>query len=883
MSSMVIYHVIKKRTLYTFNISLPCLLALMVSLNVNPIYAEEIFNPAFLSSDVGDVADLSRYEKGEGQPPGVYQVDLYLNDTFLGAQHISFSTIEKTSSVDQVDDTGLTPCLAKGWLIKQGVNIMSIPELAGLDDADCVDLPNAIDKASTNFEFDKQQLHISVPQAMLMYDIRGYVSPEYWNNGVPALFTNYNFSARNNKNTDKGGDTNSNYFLSLNSGINLGPWRIRNESTWNTTGTGGRHKTRWNNVASYIQRAITPLRATLTVGDSVTDSDIFDSLSFRGVQLASDENMLPESQRGFAPVVRGIANTNAQVTIEQNGYIIYQTHVPPGAFEIKDLYSTASSGDLTVIVKENNGTVNRFTVPYSAVPILQREGHFKYALTAGRYRSGYSGQGTPDFIQGTLVTGLQRGLTFYQGFLTGRNYNAIAAGLGKNLGQFGAISLDVTHANSRLPDGSNKSGQSLRFLYAKSLNQLGTNFQLLGYRYSTKGFYTFSETTYNQMKGYQTLSQDGVIDVEPTLYDYHNLYYTKKGKIQANVSQNLGKYGSVYFSASYQDYWHTNETDQLIQLGYNSSWEDLTYNLNMSWNKVKDMGGRDKRLAFNVSIPFDSKLFNGRKMDDIAFNRNSAFANYSATYEQDSQVTQTAGVSGTLLEGRNLNYSVQQGYGNKGMDASGNASLDYRGGYGNVNVGYAYGKHWQQVNYGVSGGLLLHEDGLTLSQPLGDTSVLVKVPDVSGIEVLNSVGVKTDWRGYAVVPNATAYRNNRIALNVNSFSDNVEVDDNITNVVPTKGAIVMADFKASIGYRALITITQRNGNKVPFGAMVTDQRQKGNGIVGEDGEVFMSGLADSGILTVSWGKREDQQCTVDYQLPVGYETNKMNYATAQCK
>ncbi|EOD1756573.1 fimbria/pilus outer membrane usher protein, partial [Escherichia coli] len=93
-----------------------------------------------------------------------------------------------------------------------------------------------------------------------------------------------------------------------------------------------------------------PLKAQLTLGDTATPSDIFDSVQMRGALLASDEEMLPDSQRGFAPVVRGIAKSNAEVSIEQNGYVIYRAFVQPGAFEINDLYPTANSGDLTVIV-----------------------------------------------------------------------------------------------------------------------------------------------------------------------------------------------------------------------------------------------------------------------------------------------------------------------------------------------------------------------------------------------------------------------------------------------------------------------------------------------------------------------------------------------------
>ncbi|ESS57948.1 outer membrane usher family protein [Enterobacter cloacae S611] len=87
----------------------------------------------------------------------------------------------------------------------------------------------------------------------------------------------------------------------------------------------------------YLQRNIKALKGQLTLGDSYTSSEIFDSVQFRGAQLASDDNMLPDSLRGFAPVIRGIARSSAQVTIKQNDYIIYQSYVAPGAFVIRDL------------------------------------------------------------------------------------------------------------------------------------------------------------------------------------------------------------------------------------------------------------------------------------------------------------------------------------------------------------------------------------------------------------------------------------------------------------------------------------------------------------------------------------------------------------------
>ncbi|MFQ9622606.1 MAG: fimbria/pilus outer membrane usher protein [Enterobacteriaceae bacterium] len=102
--------------------------------------------------------------------------------------------------------------------------------------------------------------------------------------------------------------------------------------------------------------------------------------------LASDDDMLPESLRGYAPVVRGIARTNAQVIIRQNGYEIYQTYVAPGAFEITDMYPTGGSGDLAVTIKggRQRAEPDR-TLRFAPCPAARRAA--EYSMTSGVYRA----------------------------------------------------------------------------------------------------------------------------------------------------------------------------------------------------------------------------------------------------------------------------------------------------------------------------------------------------------------------------------------------------------------------------------------------------------------------------------------------------------------
>lgn len=172
-------------------------------------------------------------------------------------------------------------------------------------------------------------------------------------------------------------------------------------------------------------------------------------------------------------------------------------------------------------------------------------------------------------------------------------------------------------------------------------------------------------------------------------------------------------------------------------------------------------------------------------------------------------MTNLSGVYGTLLPDNNLNYSVQVGNthgGNTSSGTSGYSSLNYRGAYGNTNVGYSRSGDSSQIYYGMSGGIIAHADGITFGQPLGDTMVLVKAPGADNVKIENQTGIHTDWRGYAILPFATEYRENRVALNANSLADNVELDETVVTVIPTHGAIARATFNAQIGGKVLMTL-----------------------------------------------------------------------------
>jgi len=307
---------------------------------------------------------------------------------------------------------------------------------------------------------------------------------------------------------------------------------------------------------------------------------------------------------------------------------------------------------------------------------------------------------------------------------------------------------------------------------------------------------------------------------------------------------------------------------------------DITTSLNYSYSNNIWQNDRDHLLAFTLNVPFSHWM----RTDSQSAFRNSN-ASYSMSNDLKGGMTNLSGVYGTLLPDNNLNYSVQVGNtqgGNTSSGTSGYSSLNYRGAYANTNVGYSRSGDSSQIYYGMSGGIIAHADGITFGQPLGDTMVLVKATGADNVKIENQTGIHTDWRGYAILPFATEYRENRVALNANSLADNVELDETVVTVIPTHGAIARATFNAQIGGKVLMTL--KYGNKsVPFGAIVTHGENKNGSIVAENGQVYLTGLPQSGKLQVSWGNDKNSNCIVDYKLPVVSPGTLLNQQTAICR
>lgn len=158
---------------------------------------------------------------------------------------------------------------------------------------------------------------------------RGYIDPKTFDEGITAGLLNYSATASQSHARVQGEQDNSSQYVNLRPGLNVGAWRIRNYSTWNRSTTDNEEEHRFSSVYTYAQRDIVAMKSDMTVGQSTSPSDVFDSVPYTGVELKSDTDMLPDSEKGYAPIIRGTAHSNALVMVRQNGYVIYQNTVAP--------------------------------------------------------------------------------------------------------------------------------------------------------------------------------------------------------------------------------------------------------------------------------------------------------------------------------------------------------------------------------------------------------------------------------------------------------------------------------------------------------------------------------------------------------------------------
>jgi outer membrane usher protein len=826
------------------------------------------FDTSFFPAGAGQKIDLSRFEKGNVVLPGTYRGDIRVNNVWQARNDIVLASVPGKDSAQ--------PCYNSAMLISIGVDLKKVltqtenSKLKKIPEGQfCGPISDYIPGASDNFDLGTQELSLSIPQIYTNAAARGYVDPSQWDAGINAGVLNYNTNLY--RSTSNGRSQASGY-VGLNASLKLGSWHAYTLGSLSWTERGGKH---YQNTAAYVQHDIPLLQAQFVAGDTFTSGDIFDSVRMRGMRLYSDDRMLPQSMRGYAPIVRGIAQTNAHVVIRQRGYIIYDANVAPGPFAIEDLYPTGYGGDLDVEVTEADGRVQRFTVPFSSVAQLLRPGQNQWSVSVGKVQQ-TNLLDTPYVVQGTFQRGLNNMVTGYAGATFANGYGAALLGAAINT-PVGAFSADVTNARTQPPGQRTINGNSVRLGYNKNVTETGTNFSVAAYRYSTSGYLGLND--------YVSL-RDAIAR------GYSDSYLLRqRSRMDVNINQMLGdKYGQMFLQGSVIDYWGNQGRQVNFSAGYSNHWRSFNYSFTAQRQLVSASQTGIPGTALIDQIPGAPAAFNlsmpGRRDTllmatfSVPLGRSDHAPQLTAlvNHSKDSGSSSQATVSGSFGADNRFNYGATVGHAN-GSGTMGSLNGQYNSPLAQLVAGYSHGNGYQQVNAGASGSIVAHGGGLTFAPSTGETIGLVHAPDAAGAAVSNGQGATVDSRGYAVVPNLMPYQLNTVTLDPKGTDAGVELKSTTANVAPRAGSVVRLKYETSNGRALMIETTLPDGKPIPFGSEVFDAQGNSVGVAGQGSRVFIRNMPASGSLTVKWGEHATDSCRIDVQLPAAAKGRKVELET----
>lgn len=780
------------------------------------------FNEDLIRNTPGVKIDVSRFAQGNPVDPGVYTLDVYLNGRQTGRNDVR--VVRAGSGVK----TCLSNELVKSLAIKESVITDQLAEKMRAKD-DCLVLDEFIEGGSAVVNSADMQLDIAIPQVYLSHAARGYVPPEFWEQGENALTLNYNTnyyrSARSNEKYD------SFYGRAL-VGVNLNGWMFRHDGalSWQRqTNSTFRH---YDSINTYVQRDIAPVKSRLLLGDGNTSGEIFDTLAFRGAQLSTVDQMWPDSQRGYAPEIHGVARSNAQVTVTQNGNKIFETTVPPGAFNISDLYPTGYGGDLEVTIKEADGSETRFSVPFAAITRLKRPGMTYYTLTGGVSRQDNLVY-TPSLYQGTLQHGFSNGFTGYAGVLGSDNYTSLLLGSAFSF-PIGAISLDITGAKTRYASSADQ-GMSYRATFSKKLALTNTNIAIAAYRFSTSGYYSFNDAL--QINNYY--KKNG---------NYSRSVLSRpKERFSVTASQNFGdSFGNLYLTGFVQNYWNDTGANTQFQLGYSNALNQISYTFSAN-RLLYSTGGHDTQVSLDFSFPIGSSA--------------KHFFTANTAHNKDG-VTAQSSVNGILGDYNQYNYNISASR-DADKDYSGSVSGQYRSPYSTLSASYTKGSHYYSASAGASGAVVALSDSLAFSAYQSKTYAVVQAEDAVGAHVIGYPNIALNEKGLAIVPNLNPYRINELAIDPKGIGLDVELDATQQRVTPIEGAVVKLNYKTRKGQPLLIRARQADGNILPFGASVKDENGNRVSTVSQGGQIYVRLDKEINRLQVSWGETPAERCELD--------------------
>ena len=769
------------------------------------------------------------------------------------------------------------PSAASGVRVEMPVQIFlemplrfsQLPALLALPRDACVhDLSPLIPDASLTLDTGLEEVHLHIPQIYLDESRHELAPAAVWDWGVPAIRLAYSLDASTWQDTAAGHRTNAyRVFATINPRLNAGRWRLYNRATLMRDASGQTHVDR---LDTYATRVFAGLHARLRLGELTTQSRFLPGIPILGVSLGEDDSLLEPSEREYLPVISGVAQTDALVTVRQADRILLQREVPPGPFAFADIAGLGYADEVDVEVRESNGVTHHRTVAYMRSRALLKAGRTSWHAALGRYRTARGVTGLPVLTVG-LAHGFNHGLTLSAGTITSERILHLRTQAAADLGQWGSASLMLEHARWRSTQETNTSAQAAELTWSKHVKATESSIALR-YRHAFHGplpsFSAMAETATR----YSRLEMPTDMDMSRHRRDEIALSWNQSLTRASSLSLN------ALFEKTARNALHSDFSASLSTELFGAT---LSAYLQHARAATEFGAARSQTLAsLTLSIPL-SRLLSSEHDRHLTHTQLTT----GIHVENGSIASEQIGLTGPAFEytDTHCDYNVQLQH----LQDQGSAfwgSLRAATPVVALQTSLSLSPRRTSLGLTASGNLLATTEGAVWSREDQGAAALLIVPHADHPAVR---GAMQSTRHETVLVSALSnYRNNTLELIAESLPMNMTlIDGPVQDVCPADDAVVVKRFENFIGTQSLFTLTQEDGHPVPFAAgieLYENGQMRDTGVADASGTVYFASAPSQGRLRVHWNEDDREvHCAASYAIgPAAHQNPDALYETS---
>lgn len=809
---------------------------------LNPIRQDDAFefDLGFLHlAQDQDISKNLKYLTKSDIPPGAYLVATRVNRQEIGNFELFF----------KLEGESLAPCLNLKLLeaLNLEEKLKNNLEYQITKTDSCLTFSKALIKANFDFDAQKMQLDLWIPNTLIAKISKDAFNLKKYSSGDNSMFLKYYINHYATKNLEKTrnyefNSSSLNYLI----GANMGALHIRHSSSLSSVNNS---LPKYSYGSTFAHFDVPSWYSQIYFGNVGTGLKYSSNASLLGLSIASDPRMLPYTKQGYAPEIQGFANTNALVTIEQDGIEIYKTNVARGDFTIKDLKPLHSNSDLKIIVHESDGSKNQKIIGYFKKAAVLRKDTYSYNSSFGFFNRGTDILWKEPILAGEFAYGVSNNITLASSLNLSLWRQETALALIYNT-QIGSFSLDANFAHSHIQK-NHFFGSSFGAAYSNYFNSTKTNITLAAYRYTMKNYFGLSEAIYlNNKKDLKNFKLPNKLKNSFSFY------------LGQNIPWNLG---NLSVNLSLRNYWNKSNFDFFTDFSYSVNIKNLSFRFN--YYRTQDLNTKKyfDRLGFSISLPFsNAQVSNGNFSSSLHIFPNTVFNNKSSLEFQHA-----LGINGSFKKTQ-ANYSLMfSNLNNKEMSIS--ASGNFKSKKITTAANFSYNtRNSIQYAFNLNGAIVLHRGGVNLIAELGDTFAIVEAKDAAGARISSHSNFFIDANGYGIIPYLSPYLENSISIDTKGLPFNYEFESTGSTIIPANLSSSIISFDSNKAPAVFLQLSKQNAKGgqefLPMGSFIFNSKGEEMGFIGMAGRVFLKSEKINDTYSVVWGTEENTNCFFDLNI-----------------